>query len=218
MTLRVIVASVLLLGLTSCSVFGENGVESAPYKILQSDNESKIEVRQYESMVLVSASMEGDSRNSAFRKLFKYISGNNEGEQEIAMTAPVFMGQDSNASPSSNKGNAGTEIAMTAPVFMGEKDGQRMMSFVMPKSFTLATTPVPLDSTLQLSEVSDYKVVAIQFSGTLSKGNVETHTERLMQWISLNNFEAIGVPITAGYNGPMTLPWLRRNEVLIEVQ
>jgi len=57
-------------------MFGENGVENAPYKILQSDDESKIEVRQYESMVLVSASMEGDSRNSAFRKLFKYISGN----------------------------------------------------------------------------------------------------------------------------------------------
>ena len=37
----------------------------------------------------------------------------------------------------------GAEISMTAPVFMNNSEDNSLMSFVMPKDFTLATTPKP---------------------------------------------------------------------------
>jgi hypothetical protein len=33
-----------------------------------------------------------------------------------------------------------------------------------------------------------------------------------------NGYEAISEPVKAGYNGPLTLPMWRRNEMLIEVR
>lgn len=205
-----VIASVLLAG---CSVFGQSNVETAPYTLLKADAENNIEVRNYDAMVLVSTSMAGEGRNSAFRKLFRYIGGENEGATEISMTAPVFM---DNATATDNA--KGTEIAMTAPVFMDKRAGEAMMSFVMPKDFTLQTTPKPTNPEVKVTELNNYKVAAIKFSGTLSKRNVAKHIKTLTAWISENGYTAIGEPVEAGYNGPLTLPMLRHNEVLIEIK
>jgi len=199
------------LVLAGCSVFGESKVENAPYTLLKSDQAQKIEVRNYESMVLVSSDMSTDGMNSAFRSLFRYIAGENEGSTEIAMTAPVLMNE-------SEAVSKGTEIAMTAPVFMKERAEQQVMSFVMPADFTMQSTPKPINPDIWITEVKDYKVAVITFSGLLSDSNVETQTQILNSWITKNGYTAVGEPINAAYNGPLTIPWFRRNEVLIEVR
>lgn len=191
---------------TACSVIGNNGVESAPYNIIQKDAEANIDVRDYPSMILVSTSMEGQNRNKAFRKLFKFIDGNNATNTEIAMTAPVFM---------DNK--AGQKIAMTAPVFMSS-GVQSMMSFVMPAEFTLLNTPKPNDPSIKVSEITNYKVAAIKFSGTLSDKNVVKHIKLLEKWIEQNSLIVTGKAVMAGYNGPLTLPMFRHNEVIIPIK
>jgi hypothetical protein len=206
-TLLAIFTSIFVAG---CSVVGQNGVETAPYTVLKSDVEEQIEVRLYDPMILVSASMSSNSGNSAFRKLFKYITGANEGANEIAMTAPVIMDNEEDKS--------GAEIAMTAPVFMNESASKQVMSFVMPKDFTLETTPKPTNPEVIVSELKDYRVATIQFTGTLSDSNVEEHSEILLVWMAENGYTAISAPVKAGYNGPLTLPMFRRNEVLIEIR
>ena len=208
--MKLLFALLIPLILTGCSVFGDSGVKNAPYTLLKSDQEQKIEVRNYESMVLVSSDMSADGMNSAFRDLFRYITGENEGSTEIAMTAPVLINESEAAS-------TGTEIAMTAPVFMKERSEEQVMSFVMPADFTLQSTPKPTNPNVWVTEVKDYKVVVIKFSGLLSDSNVETQTEILNSWIAKNGYTAISEPINAAYNGPFTIPWLRHNEVLIEI-
>lgn len=210
-TVKLLLTILLSSLLTGCSVFGDNNVESAPYTLITSDNNENIEIRNYDSMILVSTSMSDDSGNSAFRKLFKYITGENQGATEIAMTAPVIMDDD-------KASKQGTEIAMTAPVFMNENADTPMMSFVMPKEFTLETTPKPTNPEVIVSEVNDYKVAAIQFSWTLSDSNAAEHTEILENWLVENGYTISGKAVKAGYNGPLTLPWFRRNEVLIEIR
>jgi hypothetical protein len=208
--MKLLFALLIPLILTGCSLFGDSGVKNAPYTLLKSDQEQKIEVRNYESMVLVSSDMSADGMNSAFRDLFRYITGENEGSTEIAMTAPVLINESEAAS-------TGTEIAMTAPVFMKERSEEQVMSFVMPADFTLKSTPKPTNPNVWVTEVKDYKVVVIKFSGLLSDSNVETQTEILNSWIAKNGYTAISEPINAAYNGPFTIPWLRHNEVLIEI-
>lgn len=203
-----ILSSVLMAG---CSVVGQNDVETAPYTVIKSGGaEQQFEIRLYDPMVLVSTSMADGGDNSAFRKLFKYITGDNEGETEIAMTAPVIMGEENR--------KEGAEISMTAPVFMNDNASTPTMSFVMPKDFTLANTPKPNDPAVTVSERKDFKVAAIKFSWTLSDGNVEKHTKLLEAWMSENGLEAKGEAVKAGYNGPLTLPMFRRNEVMIPVE
>ncbi len=208
---------------TGCSVVGQSDVETAPYTLLKADEAQKIEVRNYDSMVLVSTSMSSESGNSAFRTLFSYITGDNEGETEISMTAPVIMNDKNEVKKdvrrdAKNDAIKGSEISMTAPVFMNDSADSSMMSFVMPKDFTLSTTPKPTNPEVYVSDLKDYKVAAIQFSGTLSDSNIEKYTNILTVWITGNGYEAVGKPVKASYNGPLTLPMWRRNEMLIEVR
>ena len=94
--MRVILSFLSSVLLAGCSVFGNSGVDIAPYKVVRQDSIKNIEVREYAPMVLVSTPMtDKDGRNNAFRTLFAYITGDNEGTQKIAMTAPVLMDKES---------------------------------------------------------------------------------------------------------------------------
>ena len=174
-------------------MFGVSGVEEAPYTVVSSDKTA--EIRTYDSLILVSTPMVSDaknsnSRSSAFRKLFKYISGENEPAREIPMTAPVFM----------------------------DKDKAATMSFVLPTDYTIQTAPIPSDRDVRLEEVKDYTVAVIQFSGDFDQDNIDTYTTTLEKWIADNGYTQTGAAKAAGYNPPFTLPFLRRNEVLIPVK
>lgn len=191
MKLKKVIASFsLLVILTGCSMFGHSGVEIAPYTVLKSDN--AFEVRHYERMVMVTTGMESlDQDSSPFRKLFGYITGDNEVAQDIPMTAPVFMDQE---------------------------DGKtEAMSFVLPVAMTMEDAPVPSDPDVHLEEIKDYTVAVITFNGFLDQENINHHKDLLMAWIKGNGFQIAGDVKTAGYNPPFTIPALRRNEILIPV-
>ena len=181
-----------LLPLGACAVFGDSGVKIAPYAVLEQDK--NFELRHYESMVLVSTPMVGgmNNQNGAFGKLFKYITGDNNGVQDIAMTAPVFMEQTAKNSET--------------------------MSFVLPADFTIETAPTPQSADVTLEEMTDYTVAAVRFSGTLKQDNIDEHKALLEDWIAQKGYTKTGGVKAAGYNPPFTLPAYRRNEVLIAVE
>jgi hypothetical protein len=173
-------------------VFGDVSVEITPYETVEKSD--TFEVRKYERLVFVSTSMsEGlDSAYGPFRKLFDYISGNNKNTEKIAMTAPVFLDQ----------------LEQTTET----------MSFVLPANFSLSTTPLPKDTAVKLSELRNSRFAVISFSGFLNQSSISTHRIKLQNWIMERGFKMIGEPKAAGYNPPFTLPFLRRNEILIPIE
>ena len=187
-----LVAAFSLCILSACSVFGDVNVKVAPYEVIETDG--AFEMRHYERLVLASTdTTDGmDSVSAPFYKLFKYISGKNSKTQKIAMTAPVFMDQSGQT----------TEA----------------MSFVLPEGFSLATAPPPSDPAVKLTELSDYTVVAMSFTGFLNQKSISTHRNLLQNWIADRGLKIIGKAKAAGYNPPFTLPFLRRNEILIPVK
>ena len=208
---NIYVCLVLIL-LSGCSMFGKLGVKIAPYRVIKSDNQQKIDLRHYEKIILVSVPMDGmdSGRNSAFSKLFGYISGKNTASSKISMTAHVLL---ENADK-----NAGVEIPMTVPVFMEDASDHAKMSFVLPATYTLDSAPAPQDPDVKLDEIKDYTVAAIIFSGLLSADNIAKQRTMLEAWIQGNGYKITGAYKVAGYNPPFTIPALRRNEVLIPVE
>lgn len=201
-----IVTSTLL---SACSMFGNSGVDIAPYNVLEKDG--AVEIRRYDTMVLATADMPGgmdQGDNQAFQKLFDYISGANVTADKIAMTAPVFM----------QEKQEGQKIEMTAPVFMSENENRETMSFVLPSSFTFETAPKPTDPAVRLEKVDNFTVVAIDFSGFLNQSNIQTHRQTLENWLKASNYMQTAPYQVAGYNPPWTIPFLRRNEILIPVE
>ena len=67
-------------------------IESLSYSVLEEAGE--IEIREYEPHILASVQVAGnfeDAGSKAFRPLFKFITGENIGNEKIAMTAPVIQ-------------------------------------------------------------------------------------------------------------------------------
>ncbi|HPF79045.1 MAG TPA: heme-binding protein [Alphaproteobacteria bacterium] len=207
--MKVFTACLTAILLAGCSV---GKIETAPYSVIKAAPEKNIELRAYDTLILATTPMsEKGDENSAFRNLFNYISGENSGSQEIAMTTPVIM--------DSQTVQHGTKIPMTTPVFMDVESTMPMMSFVLPATYTIDTAPKPTNKSVQLKELKDYTVAAIKFSGFLSDKNVAKHKEILEQWITNENYKTTGNYSTAAYNNPFTtLPMFRRNEVLIPIQ
>lgn len=220
-----------------CMVFGIRTTEEAGYT--QGRSESGFEVRAYEPLVVAEtvvtqeeAPSMREAGNVAFRRLFGYISGKNAGDRKIAMTAPVLAdpSKDAKASADGEATTEGKKIAMTAPVFAAKDDdgapgstgdssraGWRY-AFVLPKTYTLDTAPHPSDARVSLRRMPPRRSAVIRFSGTWDEEVVAKKAEALRGWIKDQGLKPVSPPRFAAYDPPFTIPLLRRNEVLIDVE
>ena len=198
-----IIALILIVGVLAGPVM--SNVEKPDYKVIQS--EQNIEIRQYEPMIIAEVEVDGkreDAIGDGFRLLADYIFGNNTVQQVISMTAPVQQKENQN-------------IAMTAPVQQQSTGKSWRMSFVMPSKYSMDSLPVPNNNRVRLKGILAKKFVVIEFSGTNSNENVTEHKNQLMNYIEENQIKINDSPKYAFYNPPWSLPFLRRNEVMIEI-
>lgn len=194
----------LLLSLFSLSVTSAFATEELEYVVLS--EEKTFEIREYVPHVTASVlynPSKGETMNDAFMVLFNYISGANKTKSKIAMTAPVFDGKS-------------TKIAMTAPVFDQGKDGLRKMSFTIPAKYTFDTVPRPTDSRVILEQIPRRLMAANQFSWFAGDTKKSRKAEELKTWLATfkDDYKIISGPIYAGYDAPLTLPFLKRHEML----
>ena len=172
------------------------------------------EIRRYAPMIVAETRVEGDlwgASSEGFRVIAGYIFGNNTsakgaGSEKVAMTAPVTV----EAAPE--------KIAMTAPVTTEGEGGGFRMHFVMPSDYTLATLPKPKDDRVKLREIPARTMAVVKFSGFTGEGKVKEKTDELLAWMKAGGIEPAGAPQLARYDPPWTLPFLRRNEVMVPVK
>ena len=190
--------------LVSCATVG---IEKVQYSV--QEKEGYFEVREYKPYLVAETLVDSDFKeagNVAFRRLFNYISGNNQSKESIAMTAPV------------NQQSASEKIAMTAPVTQQVAGDKFAVSFVMPSEYTLDTIPQPTDPAVTVKEVSGYKAAVIRYSGTWSPKHYEAKKTALEAFMKEQGLTATGEPIWARYDPPFQLWFLRRNEVVIPIE
>lgn len=183
--------------------------ESPEYAVIETLE--GFEVREYAPYVVVETpvALEGESgsRNTAFRRLFGYISGNNLARREMAMTTPVVQAE-----------QQGETIAMTSPVGEGEQDDGRVwMQFVLPSSMAFEDAPQPLDASLRIRQVGVERVAALRYSGSSGQRRFESMRQQIMAALDNSEWRPVGTPRSAVYNGPFTPGFMRRNEVLVPV-
>jgi len=170
------------------------------------------ELRSYAPMILAEVKVEGnldEASSQGFRLIAAYIFGQNQVSEKIAMTTPVVVeGQ----APKSAK------IAMTSPVTIESNAGQWTISFVMPAEYTMESLPKPLNSKVQLRQIPTVKRAVISFTGFYNENKIAERTLELEEWIKSKNLQGTGAPKFARYNPPWTLPFMRRNEIMIDIR
>ena len=183
--------------------------EEPKYELIEKSGE--FELRQYQPMLIAEVLVDGDmdqASGKGFRLIADYIFGNNITEncssKKIKMTAPVTI------EPRSE------EISMTIPVSLKNISGRWQVSFVMPSKYTLDTIPLPNNKQIMLRKVPARKVAVLEFSGFANEKNTANRTQELLKWMDKNNLISTGSIELSRYDPPWTLPFLRRNEIIVE--
>tara|TARA_Y100000591_G_C21822229_1_gene694337 strand:+ start:987 stop:1661 length:675 start_codon:yes stop_codon:yes gene_type:complete len=186
-----------------------SALEEPKYSVLK--EYENFEIRNYASYLVAEVDIEGSynkSGNEAFRILAGYIFGDNQSSTKMNMTAPV----ESEAIQSSEKMN------MTAPVFSNKNFNGYTYRFVMESKYTQETLPVPNNSKIRITEIKDRVMAVISFSGRWSQKNFEKHEQILVNDLKNAGIGVASEAIYARYNAPFT-PWfLRRNEIMFEIE
>jgi hypothetical protein len=185
-----------LIFLFTLLTFGDvMAIEEPAYQVLASD--APFEHRRYAGFVVAETLLNGDfdsASQTGFRRIAAYIFGEN--------TADAGKSR---------------KISMTAPVTVSPAETGWKLHFVMPSQEKLDTLPRPNNAQINLRKIDEHEVVAIRFSGWTTAKSIRENTEKLQQWASSRQLTLTGAPQVARYNDPFTLPWRRRNEILIEV-
>ena len=184
--------------------------EQQPYDVVQSFDE--FELRRYPEHVLAEVVVTGpfeEVGNRAFRYLFAYISGENVSRSTVAMTAPVVQ----DAAP--------TRIAMTAPVVQQPVDGAEggfRVAFVLPAGLTADTAPRPTSPRVQLRTVPESRTAVTRYRGRWTEEGYSRHLTELKAAIAAAGLSPVGEPRFARFDPPFKPTFLRRNEVMIDVE
>ena len=194
-------------------VFGMTSVQEPAFSLVYKGGAYCI--RDYSPYVIASVPMSGyGGAGQPFGILAKYIGvfgiPQNKESQAMAMTAPVLT----------HPTRGGVKMAMTAPV-LTEIDS---MSFVLPFDITDASrAPKPLDDRIKLKTIPKKKLAVLQFSGFVNENIAYKKTKALISYLKKDKYLEENVKDgdldveIAQYNPPFTIPWLRRNEVWIDL-
>jgi len=161
--------------------------ETQKYNLISKSDD--FEIRYYPKAIKARVVSNSNSNNN-FRKLFSYISGNNQTNEKIAMTTPVYVNNDSN-------GNS--------------------MDFVMPSKFDLNTIHKPIDSDVKIIESKSGYFATLKYGGYSNSFKVENNTEKLYKILASKNIEHKGKASYVSYNSPFKF-FSRRNEIIIEIK
>ncbi len=201
-----LIAFVVILVLWSIyGVFGSR-VEQTDYTVLQKKN--GYDIREYPAHIVAQTTVQGpyrESMSTGFRIVAGYIFGGNTKKESIAMTAPVVAEKNSES------------IAMTAPVVATAEGDSQIISFGMPRSYTLETLPTPTDPRVHIVEIPAKKYAVLRFSWYRSDARVQMMKEKLRSLLARDGVVTQGSTAYAGYNAPWTPPWMNRNEVMVEL-
>ncbi|CAL8470207.1 g9749 [Coccomyxa elongata] len=156
------------------------------------------EIRRYERFTTAEVSMPSESSpasGSGFNDLAGYIFGGNREKERMEMTTPVLT---------------------TA----GQKSKPGKMAFVMEARMGTdpRRLPVPRDSRVQLAVEGEKVAAALMFTGFPLDYEVIEAERRLRGALLIDGYSPEEGYTLARYNDPFTLPFLRRNEVVITLE
>ncbi len=163
--------------------------EAPKYEVIKKDR--KFEIRLYEEFDTTSVDEKKLSGYSGFNLLFSYISGNNQNQEKISMTVPVI--------------NEFNESSMS-------------MEFVVPSKYKGTNIPIPTNPNLITKHYPKHHAASISFSGLSTSRHVEKEKNKLDVWMKDNHVVSTGPYRLARFNTPFSLPFLRHNEIIVDIE
>ena len=173
--------------------------EEPQYRVIKKNN--IYEIRYYNDRLAVQTTYNNDG--GGFRKLFNYISGSNKKIENIKTNTSIIEESE--------------KIAMTVPVTQTEENKYMTMQFYLPSNYTIDTAPIPTDPKVEIVNIKGGYFATIKYTGRTTDKNFNKHKKILEKKLIQDGIEIKSKAIKATYNGPFTLPVLRRNEIMFKI-
>ncbi|XP_028114998.1 heme-binding-like protein At3g10130, chloroplastic isoform X2 [Camellia sinensis] len=192
-------------------------LETVEFKVLS--RRDQYEIREVEPYFIAETTMPGkygfdfNGASQSFNVLAEYLFGKNTTKDRMEMTTPVFTRKTQ---------SDGEKMEMTTPVITRKLDDEEkwQMSFVMPSKYG-SNLPLPKDPSVKIKEVPKKIVAVAAFSGFVTDEEV-TRRESILRDALKNDpqfqVKEDALVEVAQYNPPFTLPFTRRNEIVLEVE
>lgn len=181
-------------------IFGLRLGEEPEYYLIRSNGE--MEIRKYSHLTLATISVPFNedpesAETKAYQALNGYLLGKNDSGEHIDMTASLLREE--------------TKLP--------DGDGFLTMSFILPNRFNLKNAPRPTDQRIKLHQKGAQMVACRSFNGPADEKKVQKYNSELRNWLGqYSSYRAESQVKIAVYNRPQTLPFLRKNEVHIDVK
>jgi hypothetical protein len=94
----------------------------------------------------------------------------------------------------------------------------RTIAFVMPQQYNLNSLPIPNNDNIKFEEVPERYVAVLSYSWYTNEARVNKKKEQLLKMLKKQNIEVMAQPQNARYNPPWTVPFMIRNEILVDIQ
>ncbi len=173
-------------------LLSENIYKEPEYSLLNKNR--NIEIRQYGEYIVARTSVPLNNgkelENNMFRTLASYIFRGNQKNQYIHMTAPVTTFKDDNA---------------------------YNMFFYMLNTNDIADLPNPSGQDITFEKFNLGKCAVISFSGLVNDRKVIKYKNKLQKFLNQGDYKAISAFMINRYDSPWTLPFMRRNEILVKI-
>jgi hypothetical protein len=189
--------------------FPAMATEEPEFILISQDGE--FEIREYKPKIIATVEVNGDfddASSQGFKLLADYIFGNNlldGSSKKISMTAPVEM------APLSEN------LSITSSIMDDAINNQWLVNFIMPKEYRLDSLPKPNNPKVNIIEIPTEKYAVIVFSGLVRESSYAEKVELLSNYLKRNNYTQQGAIKIARYNPPWTLPFLRKNELMVRI-
>lgn len=188
--------------------FGIHLNEEPKYELVYS--EENVQIRRYAPVVMAQITVDGEYdefREKAFHSLADYIFGDNIRDEKMTLTE---------APPTER---AESILPMTSPVFQEKSASGWTMSFILPAAYTMATAPKPTNPQIQLKQRPEKLVAVWCYSGNNTPEKIQEAKNELTQWLQQNPiFHPKSHFWWAQYDAPLTIPFLKKNEMHIWVE
>ena len=153
-----------------------------------------IEIREYSNYIVAKNTIlktDNDIESNMFRVLASYIFGNNENNESLAMTAPVTTFQ--------------------------ENDKHHMV-FYMLDAKKIDDLPKPINSQISFENFYLNKCAVISFSWFVNERTINKYQKKLKRFLNQKKYTPTSTFMINRYDSPWTLPFLRRNEILVKIK
>lgn len=195
MKTTIIITGILIISVIifqSFTMRSTGKTEQQKYSVVE--KEDNFEIRYYPKAILATIYSQAQSYQEiaypGFRKLAKYIFGENE---------------------------AKTGIAMTAPVHMNINDSASSMSFVMPSSYNMEELPKPNDPSIEIKYSREEYVASITYGGYSSDKDIKKYSNLLSQILDKKGIKHYSNFRFLGYNPPYQII-NRKNEIIVSIE